>query len=123
MEENILSPILDFFLDPANVNNPQANDTKCVEGVVYGKKADITTRYLNGVGEITGHIGDNQIHISYNSFINRHAFKFSLDGAQPFIADKSDIMLVLRDYLITPDETPEQPRPDIKDPSESDRPH
>lgn len=123
MEENILVPILDFFLDQSNINNPKANGSNRVEGIVCGNEADLTTNYLNGVGEITGYVGDNNIHISYNAFINRFAFKFSLDGNPPFIADKADILLVLREHLITPDKTPEQPRPDIGDLGESDRHH
>lgn len=116
MEENILIPILDSFLDQNNVNNPQANGSNRVEGVVYGKRADLTTNYLNGVGEITGHVGDNAVRITYNAFINRFAFKVSLDGNQPFIADKNDILLVMRDYLITPDEVVEEEhRSDLPD--------
>lgn len=113
MEENILVPMLDFFLDQENVSNPRANGSDRKEGAVFGRKADLTMHYLNGVGEITGHIGDNQIHISYNSFINRFSFKLSIDGGQPVITDKNDILLITRDYLINSDEVPENKRPDL----------
>lgn len=87
-----------------NVNTPEHFGVNHLEGMVYDKKVDLQRNYVNGVGEISGHIGANHVHIVFNSFINRFSFKISIDHGPAFIADKDEILMIVKSHLDTPDD-------------------
>jgi len=99
MVTNILVSAIDFLLASGDFKEPGRSGHFTETGIVFDKEAEIKTTYVKGSGFIEGTVGETNFLATYDESINRHSFKLSVDGKQPFIVDKEELLLIARDHF------------------------